>query len=77
MLQVETDSSGKRTFHAPACVLAVARELFPMADATSALFYLARRLSWYDAATLEQIALNQGVKAAIVFAQRRAERLAA
>lgn len=76
MISAFTDQSGRRTYRLPQAVADVALELFPDIDQCGAVFRLAKKLSWCDVHTLENIALNFSHIEAVDFARTRMEKSA-
>ena len=70
MIVARTDhSTGRRHYEVPQALADVAMALFPDDDQTGAVFHLARRLSWHDVHTLENIAIHDGHDKAVNFAR--------
>lgn len=74
MISAYTDQTGRRTYLIPQAIADVALEIFPDMDKCSAVFRLARAISWSDAHTLENIAINCSHSDAVDFARNRIER---
>jgi len=71
MISAATDANGRRTYSVPQALAAVAMELFPDHDQTSAIFRLAKALTWADCHTTERIALEGSHAEAVSFARER------
>ncbi|MDZ4254840.1 MAG: hypothetical protein U1A72_19895 [Sulfuritalea sp.] len=77
MISADTnDRTGRRTHWLPQALGDVAKDLFPNLDQCGAVFRLARCLSWHDAHTLENIAVNNSHTEAVSFARERLQKSA-
>lgn len=71
MISATTDSTGYRTYRVPQALADVAMELFEDHDQISAVFRLAKRMTWADCCTTEQLAVDAGHAEAVTFARQR------
>lgn len=74
MIAADTDNAGRRTYRLPQALADVAMALFPSLDQCCAVFRLARSLTWHDAHTVENIALNCSHDDAVRFARERIDK---
>lgn len=76
MIAADTDKNGFRRYRLPQALADVAVALFPYLDQCRAVFHFARSLTWHDAHTVENIALNCSHDDAVRFARERIEKSA-
>lgn len=71
MICIDTDRYGVRTYRLPKALVDVAVELFVGMNQNSAVFCMAKAISWDDCHTIERIALNNRHAEAVEFARAR------